>query len=302
MIRIKTKEEIEILKEGGKKLAAILNELGRMARPGVSTGDLEARACELIEKAGGRPAFKDLELPNGERFPSALCTSINHEIVHAPALPSRALNNGDKIGIDVGMEYPLKPDPRAKNKFSKLGGYYTDTAITVAVGEAGEEVNRLLQVTKECLAKGIAKAVAGNTVNDIGLAVQEHAEKSGYSVVRDLVGHGVGHDYHEDPHVPNYGREKENSGSIDLKPGMVIAIEPMVNIGGYEIETADDGMTFVTADKSLSAQFEHTVAITEDGELCALQKGGDHALTVAEISKMLDIATDKTNELRKLMG
>ena len=273
MIRYKTKKEIELIREGGRKLAAILDFLVKMAKPGITTGDLENKAVELIGKAGGRPAFKDVAMSATEVFPTALCTSINEEIVHAPAVPPRVLNEGDIIGIDIGMEYPFHGVPqsissspgRPVNKFSPGGGYYTDMAVTVGIGEIGEEVKKLLTVTKECLEIGIKQVKPGGTLIGIGTAIQEYAERRGYGVVRELVGHGVGHDYHEEPQVPNYKTEDKRLGNIVLKPGLVLAIEPMVNIGGWKVKTKEDGMTIVTADGSLSAHFEHTVVVTESG-------------------------------------
>jgi len=265
MIRIKTKKEIEILKEGGRELSSILASLAKMAKPGVSTADLEREALKMIKDFGGRPAFKDLEMFNDVYFPSALCTSINNEVVHAPAIPGRILKNGDVLKIDIGMEYPLNKEPR--NKYSKLGGYYTDMARTVIVGEASSEIKKFVKTTKECLELGIKQVKPGNNLNDIGRAIQTHAEKNGYSVVREMVGHGVGHEVHEAPQVPHYEVKDGSMEIYTLKPGMVIAIEPMLNMGSWEIESADDNFTFITKDGSLSAQFEHTIAVTEDGHI-----------------------------------
>lgn len=265
MMTLKTKEEIRMIREGGRILASVLDEVASMVAPGVTTGDLEAKACELIEKAGGRPAFKNYKLPNGERFPTALCTSINDEVVHGPAIPARVLEDGDIIGIDVGMEYPLQSKTKIRNRYSRLGGFFTDMARTVIVGEVSDDVKKLLDVTKKSLEAGIAKAGPGVSLSDLGKAIQNVAESAGFSVVRDLVGHGVGHDIHEDPHVPNYEIVDNSLDNLILKPGMVIAIEPMVNMGDYSIITLDDDFTFATADGSLSAHFEHTVVITEKG-------------------------------------
>ena len=265
MIRIKTKKEIEILRDGGKKLALILDNLVKMVQPGISTEDLEREALKMMKEIGGRPAFKDLEMFNDVYFPSALCTSINDEVVHAPAIPGRVLNNSDVLKLDIGMEYPL--NGKYKNKYSELKGYYTDMARTVIVGDASEEIKKFVRTTKECLDLGIAQVKPGNNLNDIGRAIQKHAEKNGYSVVRDMVGHGVGHEVHESPQVPHY---EVKDGSIEnyiLKQGMVIAIEPMLNMGSWEIKSVDDNFTFITSDGSMSAQFEHTIAITEKGNI-----------------------------------
>jgi methionyl aminopeptidase len=265
MIRIKTKKEIEILRDGGKKLALILDNLVKLSKPGVSTAFLEKEALRMMKEIGGRPAFKDLEMFNDVYFPSALCTSINDEVVHAPAIPGRILKNGDVLTIDIGMEYPLHG--KYKNKYSELEGYYTDMARTVIIGEASDEIKKLVRVTKECLDLGIAQVKPGNNLNDIGRAIQKHAEKNGYSVVREMVGHGVGHEVHEAPQVPHYEVKDGSLEIYELKSGMVIAIEPMLNMGSWEIESTDDNFTFITKDGSLSAQFEHTIAITEKGHI-----------------------------------
>ena len=259
MITIKKKEEIKKLREGGKILAGILAEIVRGVRPGATTADLEKTACDLIEKAGGRPSFKGYQsLLDDKPFPTALCTSINNEIVHAPALPGRILKEGDIIGIDVGMEYPYKEG---------INGYYTDMAVTLGVGKVEKEATELMAVTREALGLAIKKIKPDNTLNDIGRAVQQFAESKGFSVVRELVGHGVGYDVHEEPRVPNYEVSENSLENAVLKPGMVIAVEPMVNRGGWKVKTSPDDFTILTADGSLSAHFEHTIAVMEDGHL-----------------------------------
>lgn len=269
MITIKTKEEIDILLEGGKILSSVLKEVSEMVAPGVTTMDLEDQACKRIAEAGGRPAFKGFKQSRkSDPFPTALCTSINEEVVHAPATPARVLRGGDIISIDIGMEYPLKGRReavgRVQNKYSKLGGYYTDMALTVPVGVVdNDKVQRLMAVTKKSLELAIKKVKPGNSIVEIGKAVQQYVEGEKFGVVRDLVGHGVGHKVHEDPQIPNY--EIKSLNNIILKPGMVIAIEPMVTMGSYELEVASDGMTFKTLDNSLAAHYEHTIAVTEDG-------------------------------------
>jgi methionyl aminopeptidase len=272
MIRLKTKEEIKVLREGGLILSELLNDVLNMAEPGVSTAELEKYALLKIKKAGGRPSFKDFVMFNGVKFPSALCTSINEEIVHGPAVPGRILNNGDIISIDVGMEYPLNPK-KFKNPHSKGGGYYTDTAASKIVGEADRSVRRLLAVTKESLFKGIKQTNPGNTLNDIGKAIQEFVEFNGYSVIRELVGHGVGHDLHEEPQVPHYKIPERSSENVRLKPGMVLAIEPMVAMGDYNISMKEDDLAIRTADNSLSAHFEHTIAILNKGNSIITKRG-----------------------------
>lgn len=254
MVTIKTKEEIAIMREGGRILAGILAELGRMVAPGVSTEDLEREANRLILAAGGRPAFKGYKAGgNAQPFPTALCTSINSEVVHGPALPGRILNEGDVIGIDIGMQYPAK------------GGMFTDMAYTFPVGVIEKRAQDLLDATKKSLELAIAQVRAGAEMREIGIAVQRYVESRGYSVVRDLVGHGVGRQVHEAPQVPNFEFSKKSPDNIILKSGMTIAIEPMINIGGYRVKNGRDGFTIETVDGSMSAHFEHTVAVTDNG-------------------------------------
>lgn len=255
MIIIKTDSEIKIMREGGKILAGVLKRLGEMVKPGAATGELEETACALIANAGGRPAFKGYASHGSSPFPTALCASINNEVVHAPALPSRTLKSGGIIGIDIGMEYPF-----GKGKH----GYYTDMAATFAVGKISKEAKKLINVTKKSLDAGIKKVKPGNTLNDIGKAAQYCAEKEGFSVVRELVGHGVGTEVHEDPQVPNYEIFNEAENCV-LKQGMTIAIEPMVNAGGWRVKYCRNGFTVATYDGSLSAHFEHTVVVTKTG-------------------------------------
>jgi methionyl aminopeptidase len=266
MVRKKTNKEIEVLRAGGKLLAGILNEVAKLVKPGVTTEDLEKLAVKLMKEVGGRPAFKNLIMYNRKRFPTALCTSVNDEVVHAPAIPGRELKSGDIVGIDIGMEYPLNSKKsETYNHFSKNGGYYTDMAITLPVGEVSKEIIKLIETTKQSLHLGIKEVKVGNHLNDIGRAIQKCAESQGYAVVRELVGHGVGHKVHEDPQVLNYESRENGVENIELKPGLVIAIEPMINKGGWQVCEAPNGMTIVTKDGSLSAHFEHTVAVTENG-------------------------------------
>jgi methionyl aminopeptidase len=243
MIQLKSAREIEMMAEGGKILAATVQMLRREVRAGMSTLDLDAIAEEFIRShPGATPAFKGLY-----DFPGTLCTSINQEIVHGIPSRKRVLNEGDVISIDVGVGYK---------------GYFTDSATTVPVGTIDAETARLLEVTERSLQAGIAAAVPGNHLGDIGSAVQKVVEAAGFSVVRDLVGHGIGVEFHEEPQVPNYGKPKRG---LKLVPGLTIAIEPMVNIGGPATRTLADKWTIVTVDGSRSAHFEHTVAITENG-------------------------------------
>lgn len=243
MIIIKSSREIDKIRVSGKIVAEVLEDLKKKVAPGIRTKDLDRLAEDLIKKKGGIPAFK------GYRgFPSTACISVNDEIVHG--VPSeRVLEEGDIVKIDIGVI---------------RDGYYGDAAISIPVGEITEEAKRLLAVTEESLYKAIDKAVTGNRVSDISCAVQNFVEAAGYSVVREYVGHGIGRSLHEDPPVPNYG----NTGKGPrLKSGMVLAIEPMVNTGSRDLFVLDNGWTAVTKDRSLSAHFEHTVAINDDSPL-----------------------------------
>jgi methionyl aminopeptidase len=244
MITLKSPREIDTMAAAGKIVADTLALMERSARAGVSTKDLDRQAEEFIRShPGARPSFKGLY-----DFPATLCTSINSEVVHGIPSAKRVLKEGDLISVDVGVQ---------------LEGLHADSAATFPVGSVPPEAQRLLQVTKDALAAGIAQAKAGNHVGDIGHAVQQVAESAGYSVVREMVGHGIGSAFHEEPQVPNFGKPKRGAR---LVPGMTIAIEPMVNVGGAEIRTLSDKWTVVTVDGSLSAHFEHTVAIGENGE------------------------------------
>ncbi|MDO8588651.1 MAG: type I methionyl aminopeptidase [Armatimonadota bacterium] len=242
MIRIKTPDEIEKMRIAGGVVARTLDHLARSIVPGkTTTQDLTALAEHLLAQAGAAASFK------GYRgYPSAICASVNQVVVHGIPGPL-PLDTGDIVGIDLG---------------AIVEGYHGDAAVTVPVGEISEEAGRLLRVTREALYKGIEQARPGRRVGDIGAAIQEYAERHGYSVVRDLVGHGIGRSMHEDPQVPNFGKHGHGPR---LREGMTLAIEPMVNIGGYSTRTLDDHWTIVTKDGSLSAHFEHTVAITARG-------------------------------------
>ena len=265
MVTIKTEKEIKVLRDGGKILANITKKLRNAVKPGITTGQLEQMACSLIREAGGCPSFKGYKTNlDNIAFPTALCTSINDEVVHTPALPSRRLNVGDIVGIDIGMEYPAYVSSFAKamdDKEASAGkpckenkkGLYTDMAITVPVGKVSKEAKKLINVTKKSLDLAIKQIKPNNKLTDIARAVQEYVESNGYSVVRDLVGHGVGYDVHEDPQIPNYVVEGKKFNNVILKPGMVLAIEPMVNVGSHEIKNVSDGLTIKTVDKSISA-------------------------------------------------
>lgn len=245
MPEYKTDREIEVMREAGRIVGEVLDLLGRHIAPGVTTAELDGIAEEYIRSRGAEPAFKGYRV-GGNTFPASICTSIEDVVVHG--IPSdRKLLEGEIISIDVGT---LKD------------GYYGDGARTFAVGEIDESRQKLLDVTKQALQAGIDKAVSGNRLGDISSAVQQVVEQNGFSVVRDMVGHGIGRRMHEDPQVHNFG--VAGTGPV-LKKGLVIAIEPMVNIGGYKINFKPDGWTTVTADGSPSAHFEHTVAITDNG-------------------------------------
>lgn len=266
MAYIKQKEEVEKIIEGGRKLGEILDKLVAMVKPGVSGWNIDEEAERMIKEIGGRPAFKGYRgKKNDPPFPSTICFSINEELVHGIATKEKIIKEGDIVTIDIGMVWP-SIESGIKNK--ELGrGFYTDTAITVAVGGVGEKVKQLLSVTKKSLMLGIKSAVVGNSVADIGKTIEKYIDPQGYGIVRDLVGHGVGHAVHEEPRVPNYYDEELEQW--ELKPGVVIAIEPMITIGDYNVDTAEDGWGISTVDKSLCAHFEHTVVITEDGPVIA---------------------------------
>jgi methionyl aminopeptidase len=243
MIQLKSAREIEIMAHGGRILAETVATLRAAVRPGVSTAELDEIAESFIRSHdGATPAFKGLY-----GFPGSVCASINNEIVHGIPSRRRTLQAGDIVSLDVGVRYQ---------------GFYTDSATTVAVGEVPPESIRLLEVTEAALAAGIDAAQPGNHLGDIGAAVQGVVEGAGFSVVKDLVGHGIGVEFHEKPQVPNYGKAKRG---MKLAAGLTIAIEPMVNAGSPETREMPDRWTIVTADGSRSAHFEHTVAITESG-------------------------------------
>lgn len=270
MVYLKSKDEIRIIKEGGKRLAAILAGLLREVKPGLETGRLEELADKLIREVGGRGAFKNYPMGGGLFFPSTLCVSINHEVVHGSSLPSRVIQEGDIVDLDIGMEWPVTPELQAKfkapiNKHSRGGGYFTDMCATTGAGRISKEAKHLLKISEECLYKAIKVVKPGNTINDLARAVQGHAESHGYGVVRDLVGHGVGYFAHERPDIFNFEINENSPENLVFEPGMVIAIEPMINGGDWRVKVARNGYTIITADNSLSAHFEHTVAVTDKG-------------------------------------
>ena len=243
MIQLKSQREIEVMARGGRILAEAVTLMEKSVRPGISTQELDRIAEDFIRSHDGAvPSFKGLY-----NFPASICTSINNEIVHGIPSRKRVLVEGDIVSVDIGV---------------KFEGYHTDSATTVAVGEIADESRRLLATTRDALEAGVNAARSGNHLGDIGAAVQSVVEKAGFSVVRDLVGHGIGSGFHEEPQVPNYGKPKRG---LRIVPGLTIAIEPMVNVGKSGIRTMPDRWTVVTIDGTRSAHFEHTVAITENG-------------------------------------
>jgi len=248
MIVLKTSREIATMREANLIVAEILQALGEVVRPGISTGELDALAEKMIVQAKAKAAFKGYRMRNQTPYPASICSSVNEEVVHGIPGP-RVLKEGDVVGVDVGVTYK---------------GFVGDAARTYPVGSVSDVAQKLLQVTEESLYKGISQAVAGNRLHDISGAVQTHVESNGFSVVRDFVGHGIGRKMHEPPQIPNY---RSGSWNPRLEVGMALALEPMVNEGTWRIKLMDDDWTAVTADGKLSAHFEHSIAITDNGPL-----------------------------------
>jgi methionyl aminopeptidase len=242
-IRIKTPEEVKILRDAGKILAGIVRDIKSSLKIGMTTKDIDLVAERLIAQAGVLPAFKGYR-----NYPACACVSVNEEIVHG--IPgNRVIKDGDIVSIDIGIIYQK---------------YFSDMAVTVGFGSVDPTRQKLMDVTRQALYKGIAQARSGHKLGDLSHAVQSYVESKGFSVVRDFVGHGIGKELHEDPEIPNYGQS--GTGPV-LRPGMVLAIEPMVNVGGHQTKTLQDGWTVVTADRKPSAHFEHTIAVTEGDPL-----------------------------------
>ena len=240
MIIIHSEEELKLIRASSRIVAEVLKELNEHLKPGTTTGELDEIAEGMIRTKGGEPAFKGYK-----GFPATICASINEEIIHGiPGL--RVLKEGDIISVDLGVKYK---------------GYFGDSAITAIVGEVSSDIHRLLKVTREALFKGIKKARAGNSLSDISHSIQSYVEKNGFSVVREFVGHGIGNSLHEEPQIPNFGKPGQGPR---LKPGMILAVEPMVNMGTFEVEMKQDNWTAVTRDRQPSAHFEHTIVVTED--------------------------------------
>lgn len=241
-ITIKSEREIELMAEAGKILERVHNELEKALRPGMSTKDIDTLGEEIIRSYGCIPSFLNY---NG--YPASICVSVNDEVVHGIPSKDRILQDGDIVSLDAGLIH---------------AGYHSDAARTHAVGNISEEAKRLIEVTKQSFFEGIKLAVPGNHLFDISEAIQKYVESNGYSVVRDLVGHGIGTHLHEDPQIPNF---KQRRKGMKLRPGMTLAIEPMVNEGSYDVVWLDDDWTVVTEDGSLAAHYENTIVITEDG-------------------------------------
>jgi methionyl aminopeptidase len=264
---MKSAREIEIMRRSGKITSSVLTELVKAAKPGMTLREIDRMAEKGIRDRGGVPTFKGYH-----GYPASICASVNEVVVHG--IPGdRVLRDGDVLSIDIGTTFEK---------------YVSDTAITIPIGNVSEAARRLLRVTQECLMIGIATLQKGNRLSDIGHAVQKHAESHGYGVVRALVGHGVGTKMHEEPQVPNWG---EAGRGIALKPGLVIAIEPMITEGTYDVETLPDGWTVVTADGKLAAHFEHTIALTDEGpRILTLREGDFMELDVARFRPKEEIA------------
>jgi methionyl aminopeptidase len=245
MVIVRSEEEIALMRESSRIVADVLRIVGEAVKPGVVTIDLDRIAEEFIRSCGGVPAFKGYGHDPKNLFPASLCISIDDQVVHG--IPGRrVLQDGEIVSIDVGVQ---------KN------GYFGDGAWTFAVGRVSDQKERLMRVTREALARGVDQAIEGNNLHDISAAVQQHVEAAGFSVVRALVGHGIGTELHEDPPVPNYGKAKTG---VKLKKGTALAIEPMVNAGSYKVRVAHDGWTVQTLDGKPSAHFEHTVIVRKD--------------------------------------
>ena len=241
-VTIKSKNEIQLMREAGKRLEDVHNQLAEIIRPGISTLEIDQFGEKAIRAYGCIPNFLNY---NG--YPASICVSVNDEVVHGIPKKNRILQEGDIVSLDAGLIYE---------------GYHSDAARTYGVGKISDEAARLIRVTRESFFEGIKLAQPGNHLFDISEAIQNHVESNGFSIVRDLVGHGIGTHLHEDPQIPNF---KEKRKGMKLRPGMTLAIEPMVNEGTFEVEWLDDDWTVVTADGSLAAHYENTIAITEDG-------------------------------------
>jgi len=249
MISVKSKEEIEIMRAGGRILASVLQRVSEKVHPGVSAKDLDKLARELVFSSGGQPSFLNYKPGGaGEGYPAALCVSVNDEIVHGLPTKDKVISEGDLVKLDLGVEY------------KKM---HTDATVMVGVGKISPVAEKIMRVTKECLELGIKKIKPGASLNEYALAVEDHARENEFEIVRDLVGHGVGHSVHEPPQVFNYADRRMKE--IVLQEGMTLALEPMVNERGFEIVLAKDGWTYKTRDGKLNGHWEHTIAVTKHG-------------------------------------
>ncbi len=248
VVTIKSENEIRIMREGGRRLAQVMIELEKAVRPGINTLELDKLAEELVLKAGGIPAFKNYGGETGNPFPATICVSINSEVVHG--IPSRdvILKEGDILKIDIGMKYE---------------GYFSDMARSFAVGNISNKAKEIIETAKNSFYEGFENMRAGKKLGEYSKAVQRYVERNGYSVIRNLVGHGIGKNLHEDPQIPNYYEKR--MGNLKLEAGMTLALEPMINEGGYETVLGDNGWVFLTKDGKLSAHWENTILITEKG-------------------------------------
>lgn len=263
MIKIKSPQEIELMRQGGQILASVLNEVAKKIKPGITTKELDELAENLIYQNGALPGFKGFN-----DYPAALCTSINEEIVHA--LPSsRKLKEGDIIGLDLGVLYPPEhcaSCPMSSASCGSQRGLYTDAAVTLAVGEASAEAKKLINAAKEALAAAVAKVKPGRKLSEVSAAIETAAKKQGFAVTRELIGHGVGYELHEDPEIPNFDFSgTHHFKDVVLREGMTLAIEPMLTVGSWKIKKSKDKFGYLTEDDSLAAHFEHTIVVTEKG-------------------------------------
>ena len=263
MISIKTKEEIELIRENGKRLSRVLDHVVELARPGVSTAELDQLAERLIIESGGKPSFKGYRVKGvSQVYPATMCISINEEVVHGIPRHDRILREGDIVGLDIGMWWPAENEKIKMKNENYQRPLCTDMAVTIGIGQISKEAQRLIDATRESLNIGIANVKAGATVGDIGNAIEFFLKKNNLGIIRDLAGHGVGYELHEEPLIPNYGKAGKGA---ELNEGMVIAIEPMATLGDWRVVLAEDQWTFKTIDNSLGAHFEHTMAVTKAG-------------------------------------
>ena len=251
MVTIKTPQEIALMREGGKLLASAVKKIASEVRPGVAIADLDKMAREIMEQGGGKPAFLGYRQSGTPPFPSTVCISVNSEVIHGIGNRDIILKEGDIVGLDTGVQYQAK------------GGLFTDMAVTVPVGVVSDEATRLMNTTRESLELAIEAIKPGVYIHELGKIVQNYCEERGYGVIRDFTGHGIGYKAHEEPAVFNYYDSR--MPKIQLRPGMVICVEPMITLGDWHVIIDRDGWTVRTQDKSLAAHFEHTIAVTESG-------------------------------------